>query len=201
MSADASAVYLWSTGEKTQSITVKSGGSYSVACGDGAGCAAISDPSTVNVNPLPKPVISATDNVLSSNYSNGNQWYLNGVLLQGAVQQNLTATESGQYSVKVSDANSCEGLSDSYVYTLPSTGLNTNKTIAVILFPNPNNGNFKIIHPSNTISVEICNLLGEIIYSSEHIDKDIDISFAAKGMYIVKVISLNHVHTERIIVE
>jgi hypothetical protein len=70
-----------------------------------------------------------------------------------------------------------------------------------LIFPNPNKGNFKIIHPSNTISIEICNLLGEIIYSSEDTNKDIDISFAAKGMYIVKVISLNHVHTERIIVE
>jgi hypothetical protein len=193
--------FLWSTGEKAQTITVKSTGVYTVAAGDGNGCAAVSDPHIVTVNQLPTPVITANNNVLSSNYSNGNQWYLNGNSIQGATKQTLTVNESGLYSVKVSDANACDGYSDNFQYTIPTTSINTLKNDGIIIAPNPNKGNFKIIHPSGRISIEIVNLLGELIYSHSDSDGNIDLSFAAKGMYIVKVKSSDKVHIERIIVE
>ncbi|MFM6983049.1 MAG: T9SS type A sorting domain-containing protein, partial [Chitinophagaceae bacterium] len=201
LNADNAAVYLWSTGETSSSITVKTSGSYSVATGDGNGCAAVSDPHPVKVNALPSPVISANENILSSNYSTGNQWYFNGNIIQGATQANLTVSETGLYSLKVINESSCEGYSDNYKYTVVSTGINKIKNPEISIVPNPNKGNFKIIHPSGRISIEVVNLLGEIIYSNSDSDGNIDLVFAAKGMYIVKIKTSDIVHFERIIVE
>ncbi len=201
LSADQANEYLWNTGEKTKSITVKATGVYTVAAGDGNGCAAVSDPQIITVNQLPTPVISANNNLLNSNYTSGNQWYLNGNIIQGATQQSLSVSESGLYSVKVSDEKTCEGYSAAYEYLVSNTGINAIKNEGILIAPNPNKGNFKIIHSSARISIEIVNLLGENIYSNSDSDGNIDMSFVAKGMYIVKVKTIDKVHIERIIVE
>ncbi len=202
LTSSEASVYLWSTGENTQSIMVKKGGSYNVAAGDGQGCAAISDPSSVTVNNRPTPTISANGNILSSNYNTGNQWYLEGKIIPGAVNPTFEATTSGSYTLGVKDNNTCEGQSDVYVHTVAKVGVSSISELGgIVIAPNPNKGNFKIIHSLSGINVEIFNLLGEKIYSNVQSNGDIDISLEAKGMYIVRISSGDKVHIEKIIVE
>jgi gliding motility-associated-like protein len=52
--------YLWNTGATTQSITVNSGGNYSVIITDANGCSGILN-TTVNVNPLPQANFTPND--------------------------------------------------------------------------------------------------------------------------------------------
>ena len=102
----------WSTAAMTQSITVTTGGVYSVIYIDGNGCASSSSaPVVVNVfsNP-PAPSITAGGATticqgsfvtLTSSYTSGNTWST------GGVTQSINATSSGAYTVTYTNANGC----------------------------------------------------------------------------------------------
>ena len=96
----------WSNGATTQSITVTQSGSYSVTVSNGL-CSASSALTVVTVNPLPTtPTINAGGSttfcsgdsvVLTSSNATGNTWS------NGATTQSITVTQSGSYSVTVSN--------------------------------------------------------------------------------------------------
>ena len=50
------------------------------------------------------------------------QWYLDGVIINGATNQNYTATESGAYTVYVTDAFGCSKMSPEHSVTLENCG-------------------------------------------------------------------------------
>ncbi len=83
-----------------------------------------------------------------------------------------------------------------FKYVLPSTGINTIKNNASVkLYPNPNNGQF-ILHVSSgsgASSIEIYNMLGEMVYSATLVqgqsDNAINISSRPPGMYLYRVLS------------
>src|SRR5205814_711828 len=60
LTASSASSYLWSNGATTQSITVNANGDYSVTVTGGNGCSATSAATSVTVNPLPSPAISAS---------------------------------------------------------------------------------------------------------------------------------------------
>jgi hypothetical protein len=98
----------WSNGATTQSITVSQSGSYSVTVSNG-NCTASSAPTVVTVNPLPAtPMVTAGGSttfcaggsvVLTSSSATGNTWS------NGATTQSITVSQSGSYSVTVSNGN------------------------------------------------------------------------------------------------
>jgi gliding motility-associated-like protein len=103
---------LWSNGATTSSITVSTAGNYSVTVTATGGCSGVSAVTTVTVNSLPVPTITAGGPTsfcqggsvtLSSNFNSGNQWSNN----QNTSSINVTAT--GSYSLTVTDANGCTG--------------------------------------------------------------------------------------------
>jgi hypothetical protein len=121
-------------GATGQLLNVQNGGNYSVRVTNIFGCSATSGLSTVVVNPTPSvPTISnnrpltfcAGDNtVLSSSSVIGNQWLLNGNIINGATTQTLSVTSSGNYSVRVTNTNNCSATSSSIAVTvnvLPAT--------------------------------------------------------------------------------
>ncbi len=107
--------YLWSpSGETTQSIIVSDAGSYYVIVFDENGCRGVSSPITVVINNNPTPVISADGPTtfcaggsvtLTASSASGYLWS------NGATTQSITVAASGNYSVTVTDANGCSGVS------------------------------------------------------------------------------------------
>lgn len=65
----------------------------------------------VTVNALPNPTISQSGFDLSTQTFAGYQWQLNGNDINGAENQNYTATQNGNYTVQVTDANGCSNTS------------------------------------------------------------------------------------------
>ena len=106
--------YLWSPGgETTQTIVVKTSGSYSVTVTDANGCEA-TDEITINVVPNPVPGIAATpsemvcgDVTVTLDAGPGYAHYLWSP--GGETTQTIEVVTSGLYSVKVTDTNGCEG--------------------------------------------------------------------------------------------
>ena len=100
---------VWSTGATTQSITVATAGTYSVAVNNGNCTSMASAGTTVTVNALPStPTITAGGAttfcaggsvVLTSSAANGNLWS------NGATTQSITVSAAGTYTVSVNNGN------------------------------------------------------------------------------------------------
>lgn len=68
--------------------------------------------------PMAAPVITNTEDLLTSTPAVSYEWYLNGVVIPGAEGQSYTAVATGNYQVLASYAGGCELLSDSLFVSL-----------------------------------------------------------------------------------
>lgn len=114
LTATAGNTYLWSNGATTQSITVVASGVFTVNVITDEGCAGDSDPTQVTVNPLPTPTVTP---VGSTTFCDGGSVtlttgsYASYLWSTGETTQTIVVTTSGNYSVTVTNGNSCEGTS------------------------------------------------------------------------------------------
>jgi len=120
------------TGATNITYTATQSGNYTVRTTNTSGCeSALSTATTVTVNPLPAtPTITAATAtsfciggsvVLTSSAATGNQWFKDGAIITGATNTTYTASQSGNYTVRTTNANGCE-----------STSVNTTVTVNAI---------------------------------------------------------------------
>ncbi|OYU55558.1 MAG: hypothetical protein CFE25_11625 [Chitinophagaceae bacterium BSSC1] len=96
-------------GATSQNLTVKTSGSYTLKVTNASGCSAMSTAVVVNANNIPGTLVISNNRaltfcegdstVLRSSIVTGNQWYLNGAIINGAVQQDLVVKATGLYTV------------------------------------------------------------------------------------------------------
>ena len=110
LTASSNSSYQWSNSAISQTINVTTSGTYFVTVTDANGCTATSGNTVVTVNPLPNASITAGgpttfctgDSVqLCANTSSSYMWSNN------ATTQCIYATQSGSFTVQVTDANGC----------------------------------------------------------------------------------------------
>ncbi len=99
--------YLWSTGDTTVSIVVKTSGAYTLTVFDIDGCQGTSAPTDVTVNPLPNATLTNSGDTLIASGGAVYRWFRDGILLPGETSDRLVARENGMFSVDVIDANGC----------------------------------------------------------------------------------------------
>jgi PKD-like domain len=121
LTASEGASYLWSNGATTQSITVGTSGDYSVTVTNAEGCSATSDATTVTVNALPEPEITASG---ATTFCQGGNVTLTAsaatsyLWSNGATTQSITVSAGGNYSVTVTNAEGCSATSDATTVTV-----------------------------------------------------------------------------------
>ena len=102
----------------SSTYTANISGDYTVRTYNNSGCVSLASAAvTVTVNPLPAtPAISAGRTttfcsggsvVLTSNASSGNQWFLDGIAINGATTFTYKAAVSGNYTVQTTNSNGC----------------------------------------------------------------------------------------------
>lgn len=165
------------SGAGTNAITVSWTGSgdqmVSVEYTNDLGCAPIV-PSVfdVFVTPLPAtPVITQHGDTLTSSSVNGNQWYLNGVIIPGATEQQHIAVYKGNYTVVVTLAECSSGISNS-ILVLPVSVIDVEASQSVDVYPNPNRGQFNIkVTSAETVemNIEIFNIAGALVWKQENV--------------------------------
>ncbi len=109
LNATSGSTYQWSNGLTSQTIVVNLSGNYIVTVTNSNGCVSQSNAVQVNVIAAQQMInaLGATSFcdgysvLLNSYFSQGNQWYFNGQVLSGETNQQLSATDSGYYSVAV----------------------------------------------------------------------------------------------------
>ncbi|MEO5644009.1 MAG: NosD domain-containing protein [Bacteroidia bacterium] len=160
---------------------------YTVTATDANGCNS-AETVVLTVNPTPTtPIITQNTTDLISSEVTGNQWYLNGSIINSATGQTYTPIQNGNYTVVYTDLNGCSATSA--IYFFGSTGVgnpllaNTNCNYSV------ENGQLSFINlPSGEYQLNIYNQLGQLILADNFDLAQISESFPLQittGTYIV----------------
>lgn len=114
LSASNGTAYLWSNGASTPSITVSTAGSYTVQVTQNGGCSATSTATQVTVGNASVPTITASGPTtlcsggsVTLTASNGTAYLWS----NGSTSQSITASTSGNFTVRVTQAGGCSATS------------------------------------------------------------------------------------------
>jgi hypothetical protein len=190
------------SGTGTNSITVNYGtdaisGNISVSGNNLCGNGTVSPNFAVAVTPVPvAPVVTNTGYILFSDAPAGNQWYFEGTLIAGATSQtyDATLTGTGNYWCIVT-LNGCPSDASNHQLVIV-TGIDSQQSPAISIYPVPNNGQFtvSIISPSkDPFTISVYSTLGIRIYETEDIqvngnfNKVIDLGAVVGGIYTVVI--------------
>lgn len=169
---------------------------YYVSAVNSLGCEGERVPVTAYVMRMdPVSVIALSDlATLQSSYTTGNQWYMNGELIEGAVSQTFSPVRSGTYFVKVNQSG-CEVTSEAFSFVGTDEGDPSLK--AVNYYPNPADGLVKFetkVEVDN--SAQVIDNLGKVVgifkMNSSHdgtFRGVYDFAHHSSGLYFVKLTS------------
>lgn len=153
-------------GATFSSYNAMNAGNYVCIVTNSSGCSDTSAIVPVTVNALPaQPAISQSGNVLSTVAGYTYQWYLNGVAIPGAVYQNDTITQPGNYTVEITNGNGCSNMSTAYAATI--TGIvNAAQISGATVYPNPFTSEAQLelqLSSGGMVRIDVYSLLGEHI--------------------------------------
>ncbi|MDD4602603.1 MAG: T9SS type A sorting domain-containing protein [Bacteroidales bacterium] len=155
----------------------------------GTGEVSPSFPVTVIDRPA-APVIYQSFDFLISNYTSGNQWYLDGTMIPGATGQKIQALQNGWYW----DVVTLYGLqsdTSNNIYVVVTGTIEKNKDL-LLVYPVPNEGRFFVSLPASeegSYSITVYNQLGLKIYDKQNIrvneqkNETIDLRPVSPGIY------------------
>ena len=142
-----------------------------------------------NNNYTPAKIVS-NGNTLTSNYTEGNQWFFNGEEITGATYQNYEANESGLYSLVVTVGGCTANTQMQFVVT----GEEWSLTDKIQVYPNPFKNKFRVeIESEAPVKTRIYSAVGLMI-SEKLLDGqgtiksyEFDLSGNTDGIYILHI--------------
>jgi len=171
----------------------------------------VSNPGATSITVSPDSNVANNTIVIFTAASSGctNQhydWYINGTIISSGTQSTFTTTPADAQAVWC--VISCEDSCSNPAYTTSNkitmrVGLSVNDiriSDDINLYPNPNNGKFRIETEETIRSIEICNIYGQVVYDQfiqNRNNNEINISGLATGVYILKANTPNGIKTTR----
>jgi hypothetical protein len=141
------------------------------------------------------PTITEANGLLFSNYSMGNQWYLNGGEIIGANQSTLEPLTSGMYSLTILYKGCLDSTSHHFIY----------QDGALHIFPNPVENEMHVVAPKGEeiLQVEVFNTSGQLIHvfvvTSQPKAEIFATNGLAPGVYSLKVITTKNRYRNRVL--
>jgi PKD repeat protein len=165
---------------------------YTLTGTNAQGCSSAID-FTVQVYPNPpQPQISLqSQDVLVASNGTGYQWYLNGNPINGAVFQEFSPQQSGNYTVEVFDSNGCSSNSEAFNYDSNILSQDLILNTAPFIYPNPAEGLIQIAHVSGSFTYSIFASDGKLVMSGQSDKNAIDLNGVAPGIYQI-ILSQNN---------
>lgn len=139
------------------------------------------------------------------------KWYKDGVELVGQTGSSITPTESGLYKIEVYNAAfpECSAEAELFVNPQSSVGIDgIDEALSINVFPNPNSGKFKVVISgvvAQESEIRISDMIGRTVYygrmdiTSDRSEKEIDLTDAHNGVYLLSI-ELNGKHIVRKVV-
>jgi ELWxxDGT repeat protein len=153
---------------------------------------------TINLT-VAEAVLTQSGTTLTANTSDSYQWFLDGIAISGETNQTLEITTIGDYTVEIVDG-ACTKMSE--VLSVSSIGVGVNDIDLkneIRLFPNPTNGKLSIQTEIEIESIQLVDVSGRVLLSQK--DSQIDLSGYSRGIYLVKVNTVNHSISFKVIKE
>lgn len=175
-------------------------GSYTDSFTTESGCDSVIT-TLLSLLPVPQPEIEFTGGVLTTGQAASYQWYFNGMLINGAVNQFYVPDLQGDYTVVVTNADGCSGESEPFTYITDHVGL-LNRDANMSVYPNPGNGFFRVDRDwHDDALLEVYDLTGRMVRAQVHrVDHGwtVDLTGNASGTYIFMVRSSDYVARQRV---
>jgi hypothetical protein len=175
------------------------------ACGNGT----VSPSFPVVVKSLPAtPVIINHGDTLYSSATAGNQWYYNGAPITTGNGQVYVAHTTGWYWDVVT-LSGCSSDTSNHIFILV-TGTNDPAAASFVVYPVPNDGQFKLQMNSpfaQSFDISICNTIGSVIYTKKNVEVNgaadlvIDLRPIAPGVYTMVISEGNSKVVRKIVVK
>ena len=158
--------------------------------------------------------VTFTDN--STNTPTQWLWTFPGGSPATSTAQNPTVTyaNGGLFDVTLNATNGCGNntvTKTNYINVIGTVGIDNLATSENInIYPNPNNGTFRVsaeINTSNTVELKLFSAIGQLIYSSKiqpianKIDKEISLGNSAAGVYIIQLLVDKKPYYKKLIIE
>ena len=196
------------TGSTFTTSSLASGAQVQVTMTSSASCAtgspASSNTITTTVNSLPTaPTLSATGTMLNATTSGTFAWYKDNTVIPSATASTYTATQSGDYKVKVTDANGCQSAFSNDLNVTVSGIQDAIAAAKISFYPNPTNGVLNIQSDySETVSYSILNMIGKEVSSGKIAPGgNTPVQMEAKGVYLLKFSDASSDKVYRVVVE
>jgi len=172
-----------------------------------AGCASART-AIVPTTPTP-PMITLNGTQLSSTAPAGNQWYVNGTAIAGAVGQTYTPVLSGTYTVRTT-SNGCTLTSNEIPYVATALPNVDPSEIGLTISPNPAPlGQFELKLETRTranLDISLVNTMGQRVYHESkggfigRLSKTVSPGKIAPGVYYLQVIHDKKRYVRKLIV-
>ncbi|MDP9078418.1 MAG: S8 family peptidase [Bacteroidota bacterium] len=170
-----------------------------------AGCPSV----TRQAVTVTKPIITQKSTTLSSSFATGNQWYLNGKVINGATKATYVPLQSGNYQVAYISSTGCTVLSDNYVYIITANSPGKNTDIGLVVFPVPASTKLSILFAAKNdaeLSIALINAAGQKVYNTTqsitagNFSTAADVTYLPAGTYVLKLTLGQKVYNTKVIV-
>jgi hypothetical protein len=151
---------------------------------------------------LAPAAITMDGNTLTSNYESGNQWYLDGELMDGVTGKSIEASKSGVYTVVV-NTGSCTTTSEGREMLI--LGAESDNAF-VRIYPNPAPDKVHVeVRGKSAAAVQLISTTGVQLRSTQLSGNDdlktatFDLTSLPDGMYLVRVNAGSKTYTKKIL--
>ncbi|WP_375561024.1 BspA family leucine-rich repeat surface protein [Bernardetia sp. OM2101] len=151
-----------------------------------------------------------TIDVTSQDAIDSVMWFKDGVAIPSFANQILiTPTETGNYKAQVVYETGCSFETEEKTFTVGGiTGIEEESAKIFTIYPNPNNGSFKVEFATTTnqkTNLVLVDGLGRIIHSQEIAmnEKTLSITLPkiSAGVYVVQIVSEGKVYTKQLVIQ
>ncbi len=206
--------YLWSTGATTASISVGTPGTYTVTCTAQNGCdgvdtivvtqfAAVQSAFTIDTSFCPQ-IVFVDNSIGADTWS----WSFGDGGTSAAMSPIHIYNGNGTYTVTLTSSGFCgQDVSTQSVSVNCLVGLNLPSSLSISVYPNPNDGSFKVKFEGleTDVKMEILNVAGQRVFETKvtergDVEEAIRIKRPAAGTYFLKIMIDDATVTKKIIV-